>query len=87
MSSKAPSASEVVGILGRPLPRVDWPTEVTVRVRGDKAVVRKVVRGDEGLVVAKYGLNQTGEWVQVPEGQRYPEECRLPLWVYQEEEL
>jgi hypothetical protein len=41
--------------------------------------VRKVIFGftDHGpVIVAKWGLSfLTGEWIEVKEGERYPEEC------------
>lgn len=61
--------------------------EIVVKVWGDKAVVRKVERDGDGRVLAKYGLNQAGQWVRVPEATVYPEECRLPVMVYIEDGL
>lgn len=59
-------------------------TEIMVMVREDRAVVRKVERNDKGIVVAKYGLSEAGQWVRVRAGERYPEECRLPVLIYEE---
>lgn len=59
--------------------------KISVQVKRGQAFVRKVVRDDQGRVVAKYGLlNTTGEWWQVPEGERYPDECLLPVkfWAW-----
>lgn len=55
----------------------DGKVEITVLVRGKKAVVRKVVRGDDGRIKAKYGLLSAGGWILVAEGTRYPACCEL----------
>lgn len=45
-----------------------------------RAIVRKTVIEDgpprQGR---RYGLNVTGVWVHVSEGERYPDECFLPV--------
>ena len=41
-------------------------------------IVRKVVSEDNRMI-SKYGLSRTGEWLVVPEGAVYPEECYFPL--------
>lgn len=43
-------------------------------------IVRKSVCDDDG--VRRYGLSTTGEWIYVPEGERYPDECLLPVVVW-----
>lgn len=49
--------------------------------RGKMARVHKTVI-ENGRIVAKYGLSGlTGEWIEVPEAARYPDECILPLPV------
>lgn len=53
--------------------------EISVHTRGERAVVRKVVRDDEGRVAAKYGLSSAGRWLKVAEGVAYPDECLLPV--------
>ena len=56
--------------------------EIIVKIHGDKAIVRKVVRDEQGQFVAKFGLlNTTGEWWQVADGERYPGVCKLDVWT------
>lgn len=58
---------------------------INVLIYGDKAIVRKMTFQDDERVAAKYGLNATGEWVLVPEGAIYPDECILPITICDEE--
>jgi len=44
-----------------------------------KAIVRKTTFQPDERVAAKYGLNMRGEWVQVGEGEPYPDECILRI--------
>lgn len=52
-----------------------------------QVIVRKVVRDDEGKCVAIYGLSKDGQWLRKPEGKAYPEECRLPVYVWDDGEI
>lgn len=68
------------------MPRDRSKPWIDVLVQGDKAIVRKTTFKDNGNVAAKYGLTVIGEWVQVREGESYPDECILPVTFYDKEE-
>lgn len=38
-------------------------------------VIRKIETDDNDRFIAKYGLSKTNEWIKIPEGERYPDEC------------
>lgn len=48
----------------------------------DEAVVRKVVLDDRGMVIRKYGLSQSGEWVQVAGDGSGLMDCVLDVRAY-----
>lgn len=52
-----------------------------------QVIVRKVVRDDGGMCVGIYGLSRDGQWVRKAEGKAYPEECYLPVYVYDDREI
>lgn len=43
-----------------------------------------MLRDDQGRVVGKFGLSQSGKWLPVAEGERYPDECLLPAQVWRD---
>ena len=45
-------------------------------------IVRKVEQDDEGNLLGIYGLTGDGRWLRKPEGGRYPDECHLPIAVF-----
>ncbi len=57
--------------------------EVVVRIKMDEesplCIVRKAILEEDGTVRAKYGLSREGDWVEVPEAAKYPDECYLPV--------
>lgn len=61
---------------------------VTIQARvklvgeGAEVIVRKTLFGEDGKVDKKYGLSETGDWIEVPEYEMYPEECLLPVKVW-----
>ena len=59
---------------------IDCLDPIDVRV-----VIRKVDFGQfpdgKPRVIVKYGLSRSGEWIVVSEGQRYPDECLLPVAI------
>lgn len=52
--------------------------DITVKVQGEKAIVRKTVKDHGGRFLGKYGLNKDGQWIAVVQGELYPAECILP---------
>lgn len=54
---------------------------IAVKVWGSEAIVRKTVLNDDGMVLAKYGLSATGQWIRVMEGDCYPAVCKLEVTV------
>lgn len=46
-----------------------------------QVMVRKTIRDGDGIRIC--ALSRQGEWIHVPEGERYPDECLLPvaIWV------
>lgn len=58
---------------------------IAVKVKGDKAIVRKTMFYDDGKIAVKYGLTVAGEWIQVEEGESYPNVCILPVEHYEDE--
>jgi len=55
--------------------------QVTIKIKLDKepaqnrVIVRMSKLSPKGKLIATYGLNQSAEWVNIPEGASYPDEC------------
>lgn len=47
-----------------------------------QVIIRKTIIDDNNKMIQKYGLTNEGSWVVVPELGEYPEECWLPVEVY-----
>ena len=45
-------------------------------------IIRKAEFREDGKVDRKYGLSKRGDWIEVPELTKYPDECYLPISVY-----
>jgi len=65
-------------------------TQITAKVRIDfdepsktQVIIRKVLIDEdaERRCLGKYGLSKQGDWIFIPEGQRYPDECLLPVEI------
>lgn len=56
---------------------------ITVKVDGDRAIVRKVLIGPNGDVIRK-GLTLSGKWAFIKEGEAYPPECILSVEQYKD---
>ncbi len=54
----------------------DEPYKATV-------IVRRIKLGDDGLFLEKHGLNGNGDWIEVGEGERYPDECLLDAEIFE----
>jgi len=67
--------------------------EIVARVHFDptglQIVVRKAVFKNDGKIDKKYGLSKKGDWIEVPEATMYPDECYLPiaLWDSYDKEI
>ncbi len=53
----------------------------SVKPDESRVIVRKVTLMDDDKFVAKYGLTSDGTWLIVPEGERYPDQCLLPVII------
>ena len=69
--------------LDRPKTRL-YLVQIAVKVKGDKAIVRKTTFHGNRKVAGRYGLAVNGEWVWTREGEPYPDECILPVEVYED---
>jgi hypothetical protein len=58
-------------------------TQIMVKLTSDRteAIVRRVTLNDDGTFQKKEGLTKAGDWLIVAEGERYPDECILPVSV------
>ena len=53
--------------------------QVLINMDINRARVRLALFTEKGKVIKKFGLNNQGEWILVPEGEKFPESCLLPF--------
>jgi len=55
-----------------------------VKLEPDRAqcIVRKAVFKEDGMIDKKYSLSREGDWIEVPEATKYPDECVLPVALF-----
>lgn len=63
----------------------NWTTHsITVKVQGDKAIVRLMQKNTKTGELAKWGLTLSGKWLNISEGGEYPPECLLSAEHYKD---